>query len=139
MRNCLLAIVVLALLCSSGLAQPSLKTLNRDSPGRRFELEDYLRGDRLNVIVFSSRHSSACREMMKKLSTLASQNAELNVSLIDIDRPGSQSIDWRSPLVRQFNLRTLPYIQVYQGRELEYEGHPARKWLLKRWDEAVSE
>ena len=139
MQKSFLTVVTLLLLSSVVLAQTSLKTLNGNAPGQRFELQDYLRTDSVNVVVFYSRYSPACQRVIAKLDRLAENNEALNITLVDIDRPDQQKIDWRSPLVRQFNLRTLPHVQVYQGRQLESEGYSARKWLLKRWDEAFVE
>jgi hypothetical protein len=54
-----------------------------------------------------------------------------------IDRPSSAGIDWQSPLARQYELRSIPHFQVYDGSgNMLAEGEPARKMVSKMLVEA---
>lgn len=125
-------------LCSlalvSGLSAQELRTLNSSSPGQRFEATDYLKRDKTNIVVFVSQQSEECQRFELNLKKLAS--ADRVIGLVDIDRADKSDVDWKSPLVRQHNLRELPYVMIFDGnKELEAEGHEARKLILKWLDE----
>jgi thioredoxin-related protein len=129
-----LILVVILLLATSTFAQ-ELKVLNRSFPGERFELEQYLDRDHLNIVVFRSRHSASCQKLEKALERLTRKRDDLVVGLVDVDRKDSVEIDWRSPLVRQFNLQTVPYVRVFDKRgQTVSEGYEARKEILKMLD-----
>lgn len=123
----LLAVLVLTL---PGSAQ-DLKILNRSNPGEHFEVKQYLSRDKLNVVVFYSTHSPACRKLRESLEELARRRRDLAISLVDVDRRGSQEIDWKSPLVRQYNLKLVPYVYVIDATgDSVVEGYEARKKIL---------
>ena len=125
---------IVVLLTVPSLAQ-ELKVLNSSSPGEIFEFKQYLERDTKNIVVFRSRHSSSCSELEEALVPLYRGRDDLVVRLVDVDRKGSTEIDWRSPLVRQFNLRTLPYVYIMdeQGTILS-QGYQARKDILEMLD-----
>ena len=128
----LLAVLFLAL---PGSAQ-DIKTLNRSNPGEHFEVKQYLSRDKLNVVVFYSSHSPACQDLRESLEGLARRRRDLAVSLVDVDRRGSQEIDWKSPLVRQYNLKLVPYVYIIDASgESVVEGYAARKKILEWLDE----
>lgn len=128
----LLAVFFLTL---PGSAQ-DIKILNRSNPGEHFEVKQYLSRDKLNVVVFYSSHSPACQKLRESLEGLARRRRDLVISLVDIDRRGSQEIDWRSPLVRQYNLKLVPYIYLIDASgESVVEGYQARKKILEWMEE----
>lgn len=122
------------LVTATGLAQDP-KTLNSFNPGEIFELETYLKRDKVNIVVFWSRHSEPSRRLADSLNELAAKKSGLSVVLIDVDRKGSNEIDWRSPLVRQYNLKSLPYVQITDKEgQIVAEGYEARKKVLVMLD-----
>ena len=127
----LLAVLFLTLPSSA----QDIKILNRSNPGEHFEVKQYLSRDKLNVVVFHSSHSPACQKLREPLEGLARRRRDLAISLVDVDRRGSQEIDWKSPLVRQYNLRLVPYVYIIdaEGNSVA-EGHEARKKILE-WTE----
>ena len=63
---------------------------------------------------------------------MARRRRDLAISLVDVDRRGSQEIDWKSPLVRQYNLRLVPYVYLIDANgEPVVEGYEARKRILE--------
>tara|TARA_Y100000815_G_scaffold255204_1_gene261872 strand:- start:121 stop:525 length:405 start_codon:yes stop_codon:yes gene_type:complete len=123
--------IAILLLALPGSAQ-ELKVLNRSNPGEHFEVKQYLTRDKLNVVVFYSSHSPACERLRESLEGLARRRRDLAFSLVDVDRRGSQDIDWKSPLVRQYNLKILPYVYIMDAAgESVVQGHEARKKILE--------
>jgi len=132
----ILLFVLALLLVLPGTAQ-ELKVLNRSNPGEHFELARFLQQDKTNVVVFHSRHSAPSVSLARLLEELQPKRRDLTVSLVDVDRRESSEIDWRSPLVRQYNLRTLPYVMITDGRGQKIaEGHAARREILQWLDAA---
>lgn len=127
------------LVCGSVLAQANnnYRLLNKGREGQNLTVTDYLAKGKLNIVGFSSQACPACQALEPKLSELALKNSEVVVSRVVIDRPGSQGIDWHSPLARQYELRSVPYFKVYDatGRLLA-EGEKARKLIAKLLIEA---
>lgn len=100
-------------------------------------MKHYLDERRLNLIVFYSVHCSASQDLTKKLELLAEKNKSIHIGLVNIDRKGAQEIDWKSPLVRQYNLRVLPFIYILdKNKTTVAQGHEARKMVLELLDGA---
>lgn len=127
-----LAVLTAVLLLISTSPAQQLKTLNSSNPGEPFEVKQYLSREKLNVVVFYSAHSEPCRNLREALENLARRRRDLAISLVDVDRRGSQEIDWKSPLVRQYNLRLVPYVYLIDANgESLVEGYEARKRILE--------
>ena len=124
MKNLLRCLSLALFLSIPTLAQ---QTWNARSPGQRFEILDNLRREGETVVVFSSQQSDECRRFIEQLKPL---QRELDINFLQVDRPTADDIDWKSPLARQYNLRELPYVIMYEGRDRVKEGHEARKALL---------
>ncbi len=88
----------------------------------------------MNVVVFYSEYSPASLAFLKRLETLASADSQLEVSLLNIDRKNATSIDWRSPLAQDLNLKSLPFVVLYDGKVPLKQGYEARRLLLNRAD-----
>lgn len=128
MKTLYLLLILLALSSSPTLAQ---RVWNASSPGQRFEVKDNLRRDGRSVVVFVSGNSSQCREFRDQLEPL---HDDLSINFLQVDRPKKSSIDWKSPLCRQYNLRELPHVVIFEGKEQVASGYEARKLLLRRLD-----
>jgi thioredoxin-related protein len=135
MKTFLISVLLIFIMIEARVAVAQERFWNNSSPGQRFEITDNLDRERVTIVVFHSDRSSACLNFKKKLAELVSQDASFKVGYLDIDRDDAKDIDWNSPLSRQYNLRSVPYVVVYQGKTKLNEGHKAREFLLKRWDE----
>ena len=128
-RSTLLLACLLAL---AAVAQGGPRLLNKGREGQIFRVADYLVKGKVNVVEFSSSACPSCKALEPKLVDLARKSPDLVINQVSIDRPGSQGIDWQSPLARQYELRSTPYFQVYdQNGKLLAEGEPARKMVAK--------
>ena len=133
MRDHLTAITLCLFLLSPLLAEPA-KVLNQSRPGEHFDVGYYLKKEKMNVVVYYSDRSAQSRAFLKKLEALAARDGELQVSLLDIDRKDTTAIDWRSPLAQDLNLKSVPYVMLYDGKTPFKQGYEARKVLLNRAD-----
>lgn len=128
-------LLITTLLLLAPLSAQKHKVLNSSYPGEPFEVKQYLERDTINVVMFWSRHSPSSEELDQALNRLHRGRNDLVVSLVDVDRKDSNEIDWRSPLVRQYNLRVLPYVYILDGGgKTISEGYEARKQILEMLD-----
>jgi|GEM_PF-2621361 thiol-disulfide isomerase/thioredoxin len=61
------------------------------------------------VVDFYSTFCPACLELAPRLERLAAKTNVI-VKRVDINRPGLQGTDWKSPVARQFGLKMVPYL-----------------------------
>lgn len=90
------------------------------SHGERIDLRDHLEPGKKVVFAFYSAFSPACPcepcgKLDNPLVMLDQAHDDVKVVLVDVDRPGQTGIDWSSPVVLQFGLRSLPHFKVYDG------------------------
>lgn len=130
-------LLLLFLIGLSGLALgQQARTLNSTSPGERFEVESYLKKGQLNIIFLSSPLSQPAQELEAALVKLTEKNKGIALGKLLVDRTSSEKVDWTSPLARQFNLRWLPLVFVYDGeKKLIAQGYDARKLVVKMMSE----
>ena len=50
-----------------------------------------------------------CRQLAPELEKLAKNNPDIDLVKIDIER-------WGSDVAKQFNIRSIPYIRIYDGK-----------------------
>lgn len=127
------SILLLLLLCLAALAQPAnYRIMNKGREGQTFAITEYLTRGKMNLVEFTSEACPACRALNPKLSAMSAKMPDLVLNQLVVDRPGSQGIDWQSPLARQYELRSVPYFKIYDpAGVLVAEGEPARKMVAK--------
>lgn len=81
--------------------------------GETITLSDHLVPGKTTVVDFTSRYCPPCRGYDEPLRKLHAARADLAVVKVDINRPGVERIDWKSPVAQQFKLRRIPRFQVY--------------------------
>ncbi len=112
-------------------------TVNESNPGERVSIDDHVVAGKYTVFDFYSDGCPPCRRIAPLLERLPSAKPEIVLRRVDINRRGSGGIDWASPVVQQYSLRSVPYFVVYDpsGRK-SAEGDAARS-MVSRWlDEA---
>jgi len=109
--------------------QNKIQAINAFNPGAEFDVESYLQKGKTNIVDFYSDYCPPCRQISPLLKKLDKQRQDLVVLPVDINRKGVKSIDFYSPLARQYNLQFVPYFRIYNG-----EGN-----LLKEGQEASAE
>ena len=73
------------------------------------------------IIDFYSDHCGPCRRLAPKLEGVARSHSRVVLRKVNVDRPGSNGIDWGSPIVAQYGITSLPYVELY-GPDGSLEG-----------------
>jgi len=81
--------------------------------GAEIEITDYVVPGKITVFDFTSDYCPPCRQIAPLLDELHARRDDLAVVKIDINRPETKGIDWRSPVARQYNLQSVPHFKVY--------------------------
>lgn len=89
------------------------QAINAFDPGAEFAIESHLQRGKTNIVDFYSEHCPPCRQISPLLKKLEKKRADLVVLKVDIDRKGAGSIDWLSPLARQYGLQSVPSFRIY--------------------------
>ncbi len=88
------------------------------SPGEMIELREHLVPGKTVVVGFYSAYSpgcpcALCAALDNPLQAMDEARDDVVVILVDVNRPGVTGIDWHSPVVMQFGLRTLPHFMIF--------------------------
>ena len=121
----LLAALLALALISSGAGAGTLADANSDNPGQTLEINSLLVKGKTTVIDFYSPFCPPCVQLAPIMAKLAGKRLDLAIKKVNINRPGVQGIDWRSPLAQQYQVRQVPYFMIFspqgqlvaQGRE----------------------
>ena len=65
------------------------------------------------IFDFFSVYCGPCVKISPKLAELDNRREDIVVIKIDINREGIQGIDWASPVVKQYAIRSIPYFIIY--------------------------
>ncbi len=83
------------------------------SQGAEVSLADFLVPGKTTVFDFTSEYCGPCRVYTQPLLELHRNREDVAVVKVDINRPGYNKIDWDSPVIRQYDLRSLPHFKVF--------------------------
>ena len=101
--------------------------------GERIELTDYLVPGKIVIFDFTSKYCPPCRMYEEPLKGLHQKRADIAVVKVDINRPETKGIDWKSPVAQQFGLRSIPHFKVFdKDGKLMAEGDEAYE-MVNRW------
>jgi len=101
------------------------------SQGERVTLTDYLVPGQYVIFDFYSKYCGPCVQVGPMIESLARERDDVVLVKVDINRPGHEGIDWQSPVAQQYNLRGIPYFNVYgPDGELAAEGQQARTMVI---------
>jgi thiol-disulfide isomerase/thioredoxin len=120
----LAALLVLGFISSGALAG-TLADANPDNPGQTLEINSLLVNGKTTVIDFYSPFCPPCVRLAPLMAKLAKKRPDLAIHKVNINRPGVNGIDWRSPLAQQYHIRQVPFFMIFnpqgqpvaQGRE----------------------
>ncbi len=128
----LTAASALALILLAACADRQARENRGLAHGEIIRIENYTVPGQYTVFDFYSVHCPACMQLAPGLERLDVARRDLSVVKIDVDRPGSQAIDWMSPIARQYELSALPHLKIYdKNGRLETEGDAAIDQILK--------
>jgi thiol-disulfide isomerase/thioredoxin len=101
--------------------------------GETLEIKSLLSRDRTTIIDFYSPYCYPCVQMVPILEKLATRLPEVMFVRLNINRPEVKGIDWQSPLVQQYRIKSVPYFMIFNPQgELVAEGTAARQ-MLRGW------
>jgi hypothetical protein len=107
--------------------------LNADKPGAAVEVQKYVVPGKFTLIEFYSPYSPECAGLAASLASLPSVYNYVTVRTVNINRPGSQGIDWQSPAAQRAGVTTLPYFLIYEpSQTLRAHGRPAYE-QVQQW------
>ena len=85
----------------------------RIAQGQTVNLADYVVPGKTTVFDFTSKYCPPCEAIAPELDKLHAKRADIAVVAVDINRPETRGIDWKSPLAQQYSLRSIPHFKVY--------------------------
>lgn len=109
----LLALVASLALSTAAFAATKGAEPAHVSQGKEINLADYLVPGKTTVFDFSSKYCGPCQAYNEPLVQLHAQRADIAVVKVDINRPETKGIDWKSPVAQQFKLQSIPHFKVY--------------------------
>ena len=83
------------------------------SKGTQVKLTDYLIPGKTTVFDFYSDYCGPCVQVAPALEKLHQTRPDIVVVKVDVNRPGVKKIDWDSPVVKQYGVRSIPHFKVY--------------------------
>jgi len=109
------------------------------SHGARVTLTDNLVAGKITVFDFFSKYCGPCMMLSPKLDILQARRDDLAVVKVDINRPATKGIDWKSPVAQQYSLQSIPHLRIYGADgKLMADGDKATNIVLK-WLDAIGE
>jgi thiol-disulfide isomerase/thioredoxin len=113
-------------------AQAGVTEGNSGKGGQRIEVSKFVKPGQTTIIDFYSKNCPPCMKLAPMLSAMASKRPKTQVVKLDIDRPGSQGIDFDSPLAKQYNLTGIPHLMVFdESGTLKAQGREALNMVLE--------
>ena len=113
----------------------------RIAHGEVIKLTDYLVPGRTTLFDFTSEYCPPCRAYDEPLLALHRQRADIAVVKVDINRPGVNRIDWKSPVALHYEMNSIPHFKVYgpDGKLIAEDTTrpPAARLMVDKWIEAL--
>jgi thiol-disulfide isomerase/thioredoxin len=101
------------------------------SHGRKLDIDTLALPGKVTVVDFSSDYCAPCEQVaMFLIRSSKSFPGRYAIRRVDINRPGFVGIDWQSPVARQFDLKGIPFLVIYDKGVKVAEGDAARKWIV---------
>jgi thiol-disulfide isomerase/thioredoxin len=131
--------LVLAVLLSLGLASSGawaggVVAANADHGGQTLAVKSLPVQGKTTLVDFYSPFCPPCVRLAPIMRKLAARRSDLAIKKVNINRPGIQGIDWKSPLAQQYGIRRVPYFMIFNpAGKLQAQGRDAldqvRRWL----------
>jgi len=85
----------------------------RIAQGQTVNLADYVVPGKITIFDFTSKYCPPCEAIAPELDKLHAKRADIAVVAVDINRPETRGIDWKSPVAQQYGLHSIPHFKVY--------------------------
>jgi thioredoxin 1 len=133
-QSLVLAALLSLALVSSGAWAGAVPEANAGNPGQSLDVKSLSVKGKTTVIDFYSPFCPPCVQLAPIMAQLAEKRPDLAIKKVNINRPGVQGIDWRSPLAQQYQIRQVPYFMIFNPQgELKAQGReatePVERWL----------
>lgn len=102
------ALTPLALFAATKGTEPAIV-----SHGQAIQLTDYLVPGKTTVFDFTSQYCGPCQRYTEPLHKLHAARPDIAIVKVDINRPETKGIDWKSPVAAQFKLHSIPHFKVF--------------------------
>jgi thiol-disulfide isomerase/thioredoxin len=113
-------------------AQAGVTEGNSGKGGQPIDVKQFVKPGQTTIIDFYSTACAPCMKLAPMLSTMAAKRPKTQVVKLSIDRPNAQGIDFDSPLAKQYNLRGIPYLMVFdENGQLKAQGQQALNMVLE--------
>lgn len=132
-----IAVAIMAATITAHGAPGRHRVINASNPGEKVDLTRYVVPGKVNVFDFYSTFCPPCMRLSPLLEQLAEKDPQVVVNKVDINRSGVEGIDWDSPVVAQYGLRSVPHFIIYdaQGKKVA-EGASARTMVIEMMQKA---
>lgn len=134
-RRCRLVLAVLlclALIPAAAWAGAEAD-VNAGRGGETLDLKPLLTKGKINLIDFYSSFCPPCVKLAPVMEQLAARRPDLAIHKVNINRPDVQGIDWRSPLVQQYQIRAVPYFMIFSPQGKLVAQGPGAVEQVKSW------
>jgi thiol-disulfide isomerase/thioredoxin len=127
---------ILVILCLVGLttlpAQAGVTEGNSGRGGQPIDIKRFIKPGQTTIIDFYSTNCPPCMKLAPMLATMAARRPKTQVVKLNIDRPGSQGIDFDSPLAKQYKISGVPHLMVFdENGQIKAEGREALTMVLE--------
>ncbi len=103
------------------------------SHGATVRLEEHAVPGKTTIFDFYSEFCPPCVAIAPALERLHASRPDIAVVKVDVNRPDVRGIDWKSPVVAQFGLNSIPHFKIYSPEgKLIAEGDAAKK-MVRDW------
>ena len=101
--------------------KPTAKPLN--VPGNDFNFQSYFTRERISIVYFYADWCPACQSFNPIMDAVNEQVPDMQVLFMNIG-------DWNTPVTRQYNVSSVPYLMIYdKDGNLVAQGRNAKTWL----------
>ena len=107
----LAALLVLGLSVAGAWGQTVMEA-NAGNGGAALDVKPLLVKGKTTLIDFYSPACPPCVRLAPLFEQLAAKRPDLAIKKVNINRPGTQGIDWASPVAQQYKIRHVPYLMV---------------------------
>jgi len=118
----MVAVITLALGLAAESSEAAGRVMdgNRGREGQSFEVSSVVSPGGFTLVDFWSPYCGPCLKLAPYMEKLAAKRSDLKVVKLNINRPGIQGIDWKSPLAQQYKIRSIPYLVIFDqnGKEI---------------------
>lgn len=101
-------------------------------PGTEVDIEQMVHRGKTTIFDFYSAYCGPCVKISPRLAELERKRTDIAVVKIDINREGVRGIDWGSPVIKQYQIPSIPYFIVYdEGGTRIHAGDTASQFVYR--------